>query len=53
MSEEVSVVLIVLAALVFGLTIGVTANNSMWEQDCNLLGKHRTNDEVYTCYPEK
>ena len=52
MDDAFTTLIAVLAAFVVGVVIGLSASESSWEQDCAKIGKHRSNDKVYFCFPE-
>ena len=39
----------VVASLILGAMGGYMAENVSWRHDCELIGAHRTNGEVYEC----
>jgi hypothetical protein len=52
MNDTLTVVIGLLAALVLGLAFGLSVSDKAWQKDCDIVGKHRSDDKVYFCFPE-
>ncbi len=44
-------VVVAFAAFASGVAATINATNSVWKDDCEKIGAHRSGDQVYDCKP--